>query len=670
MGEEVMQLSLRSKFIITPLVTGGAVIVLVIGILLPLLETVLMDQLIHQKHAAGASIVQSLEIMIAEQKRLARSLATTFVEFGGMNYRFYAGMALEGEMLERLRAHLTATIQQLGQHYEGIFLLDAEGIAFAGAVQSHASDPFRGKSYKEDHEFQQTIASGDEVFSTVVASPMHNRPTFRILSPIIAPEGTVLGAMALIVNFEPFSQVTAKHRFGLTGYTFLVEQNGKILAHPREDLVLSMDIGNVTELTPLFAAVRERDSTTVRYRFEGVEKVGVVTSLQHMPWSIIITQNLDELRAVFTAIRDKVIFGGTNVLALVVTIATFWANRVMRSIKTAAAEIFSATTDYARNAAHLHHCGEELNQDASLQQHMVEKARGSLHTLGIAARTNTDEALATTATMQHIQQMVERAAQEIEHLDCSISHALASGEAAFTIVNAVDRLAIQANILAINASIEAARTGQTTVGNGFSTIAEAFRELAQRSSTTNRETTEKITDMVERLHGNHHAMEALKGCFHEIVKAVDYTMEAMQRIAEKSEEQIRELALTVHDVEAIFDAARRTSARAAHTATVSRHISQQSRLLEETARALTDLIGLESRSLNTPQILTVLEPPSALSASSPALTTTKEAGDNGTKAIVSQRGKIHARRNNRPSFAAVPTLPPPSARDGTPHPPG
>ena len=130
---------------------------------------------------------------------------------------------------------------------------------------------------------------------------------------------------------------------------------------------------------------------------------------------------------------------------------------------------------------------------------------------------------------------VERAAEEIGHLNATVSDIN-------QFVQSVSQIADQTNLLALNAAIEAARAGDA--GRGFAVVADEVRKLAEQSQRAADDIVQMTTVVTARVTSSARAMESSAGRVIEIER-VSRDIDAALRTISDAAERTRVAAVGV-----------------------------------------------------------------------------------------------------------------------------
>jgi len=113
-------------------------------------------------------------------------------------------------------------------NYEGIAIVDLKG-------QAHYTD---GETLDlSDRPYVQEALTGKSTMSEVIISRKTNAPALLIAVPIIKQDQIQQLLLARIDGYY-LSDIVEDIRVGETGFTYIVSESGKILAHQNKDLVL------------------------------------------------------------------------------------------------------------------------------------------------------------------------------------------------------------------------------------------------------------------------------------------------------------------------------------------------------------------------------------------------------------------------------------------------
>ncbi|MHB1420143.1 MAG: methyl-accepting chemotaxis protein [Bacillota bacterium] len=174
--------------------------------------------------------------------------------------------------------------------YETFFIADAQG--------DYVITSGNPGNVKDREYFQKVMATGQTFVSDPVVSRATGKKVVVVASPIKKSNKTV-GLLGGTVTTDDLSRLVASIKAGQTGYAYMVQGDGLVIAHPDKDLVMKLNIFNDTSLDPrLKEAMQSATSGHTdlsRYIFQGEDKYVAYTSVPGTDWGIGVTVPVKEI---------------------------------------------------------------------------------------------------------------------------------------------------------------------------------------------------------------------------------------------------------------------------------------------------------------------------------------------------------------------------------------
>ncbi len=204
---------------------------------------------------------------------------------------------------------------------------------------------YKGKegSIADREYFSETISSGQGIISNVLISNTTGKPSVIVTSPILK-DNSVSGIGYATLELDRLQTIVSEFEVGKTGFGFIIDQNGMILAHGREPELLSEIITdpNFDENDPMKYIwdnrISDNDSKYVRLEndIEGKKYLTTLSSVNitgNKPWILGVSVEKSEIEQ--NIIHLKRIFFVLSIVCIVfaMTITFIFSKRFVTPIE-------------------------------------------------------------------------------------------------------------------------------------------------------------------------------------------------------------------------------------------------------------------------------------------------------------------------------------------------
>ncbi len=252
-----------------------------------------------------------------------------------MNQRMLKQNAQLTQMQSMRSLNQNRILESISHHYDWAYL------AFTVDLKGNnigRSDGKKTKYYGDRSYFKQVI-EGNEFGKQILIGKTSKKPAMVLSTGIFDEAGKLKGVLAQAMTLTELSEKIVNHKIGQTGFTFLVDEEGDVVAHP--DTEMTRKRMDLNEHHALVALKQGRFSSV----FEDVngEKVIAVAQKTAQGWTMVSQQNYAEAYQFIEAENKKALFLLIATLVIVCIIAILASRSLTAPIRqlTAVADKYS-----------------------------------------------------------------------------------------------------------------------------------------------------------------------------------------------------------------------------------------------------------------------------------------------------------------------------------------
>ncbi|MHC1729636.1 MAG: methyl-accepting chemotaxis protein [Syntrophobacteraceae bacterium] len=486
--------------------------------------------------------------------------------------------------IERMNLHLAGLMKEIGGNYESIVVANSQGVCFADGSKGE----YKGLNIAERDYFK--VAKGGKAnIGAVVKSMKTGNPVVPIGVPLKGEDGSFVGVIATLLKIDYLVEKTAGTKLGKTGYAFMADTNGLMIAHPRKELILQLDLKTLKGMEAITNNMRSQKTGVESYLFEGIQKIAGYAPVAIAGWSVATTQPTDEFLESAHAIRNGILMVGGTFLGLTIVLVLLFARSISKPITRVVAGLDESAVQVAAASNQVSSSSQSLAEGASEQAASLEETSSSLEEMASMTRQNAEHAGQANNLMKEITHVVNESNTAMGQLTISMKDISNASEETSKIIKNIDEIAFQTNLLALNAAVEAARAGDA--GAGFAVVAEEVRNLAIRSAEAAKNTASLIESTIKKVKEGTEQVNKAADAFQIVATSTGKMGELVGEVAAASGEQaqgIEQVNLAVAEMDKVVQ---QNAANAEESAAASEELNAQAEQMRIYVQDLVAVVG-------------------------------------------------------------------------------
>jgi len=283
-----------------------------------------------------------------------------------MNERMLSQNASLDAIKSMKSASQNPVLKTITEYYDWAYLaftIDSEGNNIG------RSDGKKTKYYGDRSYFEQVI-QGRSFGKQILIGKTSGKPAMVLSTAIVDGKGSLIGVMAQAMTLTELSRKIVNNRIGDTGFSFLVDEKGEVIAHPDANTMRSrVDLSNHQAVK----ALNQGQSSIVFEDSDGNKIIAVAQKTTH-GWIMVSQQNYSEAYQLIKAENMKALYLLIATLIIVSVIAIF----VSRSLTAPIRELTEVADKYSQGQLNLKISGLDRSDEIGQLSQAIDRLGTSI----------------------------------------------------------------------------------------------------------------------------------------------------------------------------------------------------------------------------------------------------------------------------------------------------
>jgi len=382
-----------------------------------------------------------------------------------------AAIAAEKAAVERAASEAQSTIRLatnklvelkdakgLGESYETLMCVGTDGVAFAASDSAYIGNDFG------DRPYIKAALSGTPNAGAAVISKVTKKPVVPVAAPIRSGD-RVVGAYVLVVDAQFLDDLVKGEKIGKSGYAYVVDQTGLIIAHPKAENVFKTNLAELDGTREFTKKMIAGESGVSTYVFQGVAKTAGYAPVKATGWSVCLTIPDSEYLAAANDVRNLILLISVVALVIAFLIYLAFSRTITKPLaKGVAFAELVASGDFTQQLPI--HQKDEIGKLAEALNGMSAKLKDMVATIQDSAEQVASSSEEITASAQKLAEGAQSQASSLEETSASVEE----------LTSSVDQVAEHAQSQA--AAAEQGTASMTQVHKSIEDVSKNLSEIA------------------------------------------------------------------------------------------------------------------------------------------------------------------------------------------------
>jgi methyl-accepting chemotaxis protein len=188
--------------------------------------------------------------------------------------------------------------------------------------------------------FKQAMA-GESLFSSVIISKVTNSPVIVLATPIKGDDGKARAVLIARLDATMLSEITDGIKYGKTGYSYIIDDKGVLIAHANRQFVLDqknfLEEGKTNLEYATLSAMLQRmvkgESGFEQYPFMGKDRFFGFAPIEGTGWSIAVGAMQDDVLAAIYQMRWMIALASLVFFAIGIGMALIISRMVLLPVR-------------------------------------------------------------------------------------------------------------------------------------------------------------------------------------------------------------------------------------------------------------------------------------------------------------------------------------------------